>query len=120
MRFLILGLVMCGCVVGRPKAPSGDCPNSCVVSGPPLGMSNFRQVGTCRYEIRRGTGCCLVRFDVEASSDQESRPTVVVFDGGILISGIPPIVEGSFEPTTRSLCVGDEFQVCGERIKCSD
>ncbi len=97
MRFVVLVLVLAGCVRDAPGsvARCASCEN---LIEPQAAMSNARRFGPCRVEVRKGDGCCLVRWDV-APKDGDSGST--------------------FDPTSVSLCVGEKFTVCGEEIECA-
>lgn len=126
MRTTALVLALCCCAPAvlapiapavAPTKPERECA-SCIVEGPPLGMSNFKQVGRCRYEVRSGSNCCEIRFDYETapSSPQPEQPAPQ--DGGFSVVG--PIIEHrTFEPSTRRICHGESAEVCGESVKCA-
>ena len=120
---LVLALCCCAPAVLAPVAPAAspakperDCA-ACIVEGPALGMSNFKQVGRCRYEVRRGSSCCQIRSDSEATPVSTQRDQPAPQDGGFAVIG--PIIEHrTFEPLARRVCYGESVEVCGESVKC--
>ncbi len=121
MRAVVAVLVLSGCVrTNAPLVLVARCTSCEDVVEPTLGMSNYKQVGDCRYEVRTGDACCLVRFDIEPP--RKSKPERVVThtsDGGFSVPVNATISEQTFQPTKVSLCPGETFTVCGEELKCT-
>lgn len=121
MRAVVAVLLLAGCVrTGPPLVLVARCTSCDDVVEPSRGMSNYRRVGDCRYEVRRGDACCLVRFDVEPSrGSKPERVATHTSDGGISVTVNATIHEQTFQPTTVSLCSGEIFTVCGEEFVCA-
>ena len=118
MRCWLVVLAFVGCARVQPPAPiaRGNC--SDVPLEPSLGLTHFKQVGNCRYEVRRGSACCLVGFDFEESGASVIPGKQFDLDDDLLIaSGAAPVK--AFQPSERWLHAGEHFDVCGETVVCA-
>jgi hypothetical protein len=97
-------------------SPRADCA-ACTVEGPTVGLSHFKVVGQCRYEVRKGSHCCEIRFDLEASELAPARAEEAPLDGGFSVVG-PIIEDRTYEPSVRRVCFGESLEVCGESDVC--
>lgn len=89
---------------------------------PHLGMANYQRVGDCRYEVRKGPDCCLVRWDREPSRNRETPHKTVALeqpDGGFAIEVFATITERTNRPSAAVLCPGEQLLVCGETLVCA-
>lgn len=123
MRGMVAVLAFVGCVRDAPApTPVAACASCEAQTEPHLGMSNSTRVGDCRYEVRRGTACCLVRWDVEPPRGHESPHKTVALeqlDGGFAVEVCSTIIERTFHPSAVALCPGERLDVCGETIECA-
>lgn len=104
---------------GTPAAfveKARDC--SDVPLEPSLGLAKYKQVGTCRYEVRKGSACCLVRFDSGKSGSSVIPGKQVDIDDDLVIAS-DAASRRAFEPSLHWMRSGDRFVVCGETVVCS-
>jgi hypothetical protein len=89
---------------------------------PHIGISNYERVGECRYELRKGADCCLVRWDRELPRDFEAphkTAGITQPDGGFAVEVFSTIREQHLEPHHVMLCPGERVDVCGKTVECA-